>query len=580
MTILSALVTSLALVACALPTSAKSTDLTPDNFKSSVASGLWFVEHFSPYCSHCISFASTWEKLVTETGTESPNVHLAQVNCVLHGDLCDANEIKGYPTLQMFEDGKMVEQFKGARELDRLKTFIAKHAKKHQEEDVKPAAEPPATPKRPSRPTVNPTGEELVLNTASFSRAIEQGPTFVKFYAPWCGHCKKLAPVWKQLARHLQGKVQIASVNCDDESALCGLQGVQGYPTLIYFSNGAVSEYKGGRKLDQLRAFAEKASAEGVTPLASEADLEEHLKTESVVYLLVHNPSDEDILTTVELAAAPLLGSPKVYTSASSSIRTKYNVPQGIPWALIALKDHDSSIVTSALYGGPAISNDDIKHWLLTHTLPGAIELHQDTFQTVMNAPHGPLVVIATSNAKISTKLEGRVKDIAKKWRARTSGSGEVNNREVIFTWMDAQRWKDWMKSMYGVSMDEDEVDLDDVKVVVADHKQLIYWKDDKQGDDLKLASTGTLFAALEDIATGKVSYKNSENIVERLARYLNNKMTSLESYISTYPLRFVGWLVCGILVIFFIIHRLIGNDVAGIERGEYARVNKADRID
>jgi hypothetical protein len=49
--------------------------------------------------------------------------------------------------------------------------------------------------------------------------------------------------------------------------------------------------------------------------------------------------------------------------------------------------------------------------------------------------------------------------------------------------------------------------------------QQLIYWKEDKQGDDLKLASTGTLFAAIEDIATGKVSYKNSENIVERLAR-------------------------------------------------------------
>lgn len=163
----------------------------------------------------------------------------------------------------MFENGKMVEQFKGARELDRLKTFIAKHAKK-QEEEAKPVVDTPATPKRPPRPTVNPTGEELVLNTASFSRAIEQGPTFVKFYAPWCGHCRKLAPTWKQLARHLQGKVQVASVNCDEEGTLCQTQGVQGYPTLIYFSNGAVSEYKGGRKLDQLKTFAEKASAEYV----------------------------------------------------------------------------------------------------------------------------------------------------------------------------------------------------------------------------------------------------------------------------------------------------------------------------
>jgi thioredoxin domain-containing protein 5 len=71
-----------------------------------------------------------------------------------------------------------------------------------------------------------------------------------------------LAPVWKQLARHMQNKLTIAQVNCDDHGALCKSYEVQGYPSLLYLGEGGLtSVYNGGRKLDQLKAFSEKASA-------------------------------------------------------------------------------------------------------------------------------------------------------------------------------------------------------------------------------------------------------------------------------------------------------------------------------
>lgn len=84
------LVTSLALAASALPVeSVELKVLTPDNFQSTIAQGVWFIEHFSPYCHHCRQFAPTWEKLVQENeAAPGSGIHLAQVNCAVNGGAC------------------------------------------------------------------------------------------------------------------------------------------------------------------------------------------------------------------------------------------------------------------------------------------------------------------------------------------------------------------------------------------------------------------------------------------------------------------------------------------------------------
>ena len=75
---------------------------------------------------------------------------------------------------------------------------------------------------------------------------------FVKFYAPWCGHCKALAPTWQQLeAKHPE---HVASVDCTAETALCERLGIEGYPTLKLFTPAKQQpeQYKGQRNLGAL----------------------------------------------------------------------------------------------------------------------------------------------------------------------------------------------------------------------------------------------------------------------------------------------------------------------------------------
>jgi hypothetical protein len=133
---------------------------------------------------------------------------------------------------------------------------------------------------------------------------------------------------------------------------------------------------------------------------------------------------------------------------------------------------------TAVLPGTPTTSRGELKDWLLANKLPGYLELTQDTFQSVMNAPHAPLVVIVPSNEKMEEKIEEKVKAMAGVWKEKTGGTGLVGGgkgkgpgREVIWAWMDGERWGDWMKSMYGLGIGEGDRDLASVKVVIASHK-------------------------------------------------------------------------------------------------------------
>ncbi|KIY69040.1 thioredoxin-domain-containing protein [Cylindrobasidium torrendii FP15055 ss-10] len=556
-----ALLTSLAITCSAVPVNTETVlrALNPENFKTSVANGVWFVEHYSPYCGHCRHFAPTWEELVKISETDVQGVTLAQVNCAVDGDLCNDNGIKGYPTLNMYKDGEFVEKFSGARELESLVKFIKRYAPEAPQAAVTP--EPVVASYIP-----NPDGLVRVLNENTFASTIAEGPAFVKFYAPWCGHCKKLAPKWKDLARQLQGKLTIAEVNCDDNKALCKTENIEGFPTLVYYSpGGSKTDYSGSRQLDALKAFAEKASAPPTRAIAAQ-DIDNYIREDKVAYFLLH--SSPDTLTALSPLFATLLGSPTVYTvsNPSESLFTRFGVTGN--WALLAFKDNDVSAPTAVL-SSPVATVDKARtqQWLATNRLPTTIELTQDTFQSVMKSPAKPLVVLAAVNDDNKEELKRRFSALSASWRKNGK-----KDREVVFAWMDLGRWKDWMKSMYGVSGKGDKVS--DVPVVVADHQALVYWNVDADGKTIDVMDEKSVFSAVEGAAKGTIKSIHSENLMERLARHLNVYMQSFETFIVQHPFMSVVGFFAFLGVVILAMQRWILSDLPDDRHREKGRLD------
>uniref|UniRef100_A0A8W7PTR7 Thioredoxin domain-containing protein n=1 Tax=Anopheles coluzzii TaxID=1518534 RepID=A0A8W7PTR7_ANOCL len=272
-----------------------SVHLTKDNFQSELEGSSYFVMFYAPWCDYCKKLAPTWATLAkARNGDPDGVVKIGRVDCTTDGDLCTQHdvtgypmlklleherdirvskidctqyrpictdfEVKGYPTLLWIEDGKKIEKYTGPRTHADLKQYVARMAG-GLKEDGALGAEPKGEGTLEGGAERDDNRSVVVqLSEGDFAHAIAKGVTVVKFYAPWCGHCMRLAPTWEQLAEKLTARdgVTIAKVDCtvDANKELCGEQEVNGYPTVFLYRDGEkVTEYFGHRSLDDLHEF-------------------------------------------------------------------------------------------------------------------------------------------------------------------------------------------------------------------------------------------------------------------------------------------------------------------------------------
>jgi protein disulfide-isomerase A1 len=129
----------------------------------------------------------------------------------------------------------------------------------------------------------------LVLTDDNFDEVISKHEyLLVEFYAPWCGHCKKLAPEYSAAAEVLKNEgLFLAKVDATVQTKTASKFSIQGYPTLKFFINGKDTEYNGGRTKNDIVSWLRKKAGPSTKDLANVEAVEAFKATADVVVVLV-----------------------------------------------------------------------------------------------------------------------------------------------------------------------------------------------------------------------------------------------------------------------------------------------------
>jgi protein disulfide-isomerase-like protein len=227
------------------------------------------------------------------------DVVIADLDADQHKDLAGRFGVSGFPTLKFFKKGSTEPvDYNGGREAADIVEYVNQQA---------------GTKARIAKAASAVT----VLGPDNFDKIVldPSKDVFVEFYAPWCGHCKRLTPIWEKLAGvfKTEKEIVVANIDADAHKDLASRYGVTGFPTLIYFSKNDKSgdRYNGGRELPELvNHINEKAGTQRqdnghyVATFGRDAALDE------LAHKFFNNPGSRSAILTETEAAAQKANSP------------------------------------------------------------------------------------------------------------------------------------------------------------------------------------------------------------------------------------------------------------------------------
>lgn len=256
----------------------------------------------------------------------------------------------------------------------------------------------------------------LVLTTGNFDDAVKQNKyLLVEFYAPWCGHCKALAPEYAKAATSLNAdgsEIKLGKVDATVQTELGERFKIRGYPTLKFFVDGTPVEYSGGRTADEIVSWCKKKSGPAAATIATVDELKKAQATNEVFVLGLFKNVDGEQATAFK-NVAKTVDSVAFGISAEQAIFDELKVTKSE--AIVLLKDFDEG--RNDFEG--AYNDEEIKKFISSNQLALVNEFNQETAQKIFGGEikvHNLLFAAKSTDEKI---LAG-FKEAAKEFKGKS----------------------------------------------------------------------------------------------------------------------------------------------------------------
>uniref|UniRef100_J3LDP6 Thioredoxin domain-containing protein n=1 Tax=Oryza brachyantha TaxID=4533 RepID=J3LDP6_ORYBR len=278
--------------------------------------------------------------------------------------------------------------------------------------------------------TASPTAQERFEAAV---RAVDL--LFVDFYAPWCGHCKRLAPQLDEAAPVLAGlgtPIIIAKVNADKYKKLGSKYGVDGFPTLMLFDHGTPTEYTGSRKADLLVENLKKIVAPDVSVLESDSAIKSFVEAAGMGFpLFLGFGVDESLI---------------VEYGAKYKNRAWFSVAKGFSEDMMVFYDFDKvpALVSvnpkyheQSIFYGPFDDGAFLEDFIRNSLVPLTVPINRETVK--MLDDDGRKIVL--------TILEDVESDENSPRLIKVLRSAASANRDLVFGYVGVNQWEEFTET-------------------------------------------------------------------------------------------------------------------------------------
>ncbi|KAG6737874.1 hypothetical protein POTOM_059405 [Populus tomentosa] len=274
----------------------------------------------------------------------------------------------------------------------------------------------------------------LELDESNFDSTISTYDyVFVDFYAPWCGHCKRLAPeldVAAPILAELKKPIVIAKVNADKYTRLARKHEVDGFPTLKIYMHGVPTDYYGPRKAELLVRFLRKFVAPDVTILNSDSAIRDFVEEAGTHFpIFIGFGLNETVMSNLAIKYKKKAWF-SVASDFSDDVMVQYDFDK-IP-TLVCI--HPSYNDHTVFYG--PFEEEFMEEFITQNSLPLAVPINSETLKELKNDQRKIVLTILEDDS------EEKSQNLIKILKAAASA-----NRDLVFGYVGVKQWEEFTET-------------------------------------------------------------------------------------------------------------------------------------